>query len=399
MIEDWMNRNCQNQRNLRRATVTLGRCLRITNHNVSRIVSKFPDIREFRKYRRTGRRFQRNLMILYGFCEKQFTLAFAVDMERKKLVRIQKLENPFSEVPIPCFAASGAAFYQIGGFNRNFITDFNNEFISFAMADCYRMDMKTLEWERSSSIPLPRLHSTICGGPSGEIFLIGGYSQTMITEKVNFYDPERNCWKRLPDLLLGRFKASSVYYNNRIFVSGGASEENPLEECEVFLLKSRKWKFFSPLNSPRSAHQMVLLGGTLYVMGGVDLGGALRTVEYYSIEAEGLWKFGPKMLSSRANFTATTFQEKIFIFGGEDNIENNLSVDFFDGSSWQKFCRLPPEVIPLAVLVFPMVPNIKEVACEMLLEEDSRTISDIFSDEDNDKSEVEEDPDFRELER
>lgn len=237
------------------------------------------------------RRFPRDLIIVYGYCIQQYACAYAVDMERRELVRVPKLDNPFREVTIPYFTASENNLYQVGGFTSGLV--------EFAMANCYKMDMKTLQWEKRSSIPFPRCHSAICSDPSGKIFLIGGYSSTMRLQEVDCYNPEKNYWEKLPDLRFGRFKAAAVYYDDRIYVSGGSSQDTYLAECEVFYRKSKEWKFISPLNFARTAHQMVLLKNRLYVMGGVDLMETLKTVEYYNVEAGGVWKIAPEMLSPR----------------------------------------------------------------------------------------------------
>ena len=98
----------------------------------------------------------------------------------------------------------------------------------------------------------------------------------------------------------------------------------------------------------------------------------------------------------RAHFTATVFRNNIFVFGGEDQVKVNMSVDSFDGSSWQRFCKLSFPMIPLNALTFPMVPNVEEVASKMFVHENSQIVSGISSNT-NDENRSNEDVDSSHL--
>lgn len=255
------------------------------------------------------RRLQRDAIVFYALYDHRFPISYVLDMEQKRLVRTSKFDNSNKDVFLPLFISNNDGIYQIGGNS--------DELIGFAMADCFYFNFQTIKWERKSSIPIPRCHSCICSSENGKIFVIGGHSQMATTrmQSVDSYNPEFNVWKKLPKLIDGRFKSAVIYYDEKLYVTGGSTQERTLTECEILHSKKNHWKRFSPLNFARSAHQMVLYKNCLYVMGGKNLDGDLKSVEYYNIEASGNWIMGQNMIKTRFGFFLINFwREKLHAF-------------------------------------------------------------------------------------
>uniref|UniRef100_A0AC35GDQ9 Uncharacterized protein n=1 Tax=Panagrolaimus sp. PS1159 TaxID=55785 RepID=A0AC35GDQ9_9BILA len=63
----------------------------------------------------------------------------------------------------------------------------------------------------------------------------------------------------------------------------------------------------------------------------------------------GTWKEVAPMSVKRSNFAAAVWDDKLFVFGGEQNSVEQ-TVEYFDGEKWNSFCSLPSDHTPLAAL-------------------------------------------------
>lgn len=121
-------------------------------------------------------------------------------------------------------------------------------------------------------------------------------------------------------------------YNGKVYRVGGMQPLNKPGEPEVtqsladvsrFDPASGQWEALPSLPSPRSSHDVVVVGNQLFVIGGWALKGKERTewattMEVMDLSAEKPeWKSVAQPFTRRA-FIATTFDDKIFVLGGFD---------------------------------------------------------------------------------
>ena len=80
----------------------------------------------------------------------------------------------------------------------------------------------------------------------------------------------------------------------------------------------------------------------------------------------------------RTDFAAHVFDNKLFVFGGEELSDRGSpqTCEYFDGDSWYSLCMLPPDVRPLAAMVWKNVQhpeNIPELYGVIPEEDDIKT--------------------------
>jgi hypothetical protein len=121
---------------------------------------------------------------------------------------------------------------------------------------------------------------------------------------------------------------SSIYFDNKLFLIGGTNEKNEiLHSCQVFNTKNRKFKFLKQLNQARKCSSICIHNNNyLYVFSGKNNNNILHSIEYLNLKnLEDDWQifipddpgfiWNPGINSQ----CISAEQNKIFIFGGENN--------------------------------------------------------------------------------
>ena len=82
------------------------------------------------------------------------------------------------------------------------------------------------------------------------------------------FDIVENKWERIADMLEQRSEAFGVASQEKIFVAGGKNSTGRLKTCEMYNTSTNEWQLVANLNFPRYCGSMVCLNGKLYVLGG-----------------------------------------------------------------------------------------------------------------------------------
>ena len=125
----------------------------------------------------------------------------------------------------------------------------------------------------------------------GGLGRIGGDYQQVALSECSRFDTEGNEWQRIAPLDRSRTDAFGVCKNEHIFIAGGSDEEllyaqQFLNSCELYNIQTNEWQYIASLTRRRTLGRMVLIGETLYVLGGVtftkmDLLEYCDKIEYY----------------------------------------------------------------------------------------------------------------------
>ena len=96
-------------------------------------------------------------------------------------------------------------------------------------------------------------------------------------------------------LLTKRFGHSTVVYDKKIFVIGGASEQHNISSVEVYSSKTNQFSFVAEMKIPRCNFGCCIVDSSLYVIGGsLDYESSTDTVEIYDFE-KNKWRKGPSL--------------------------------------------------------------------------------------------------------
>lgn len=145
----------------------------------------------------------------------------------------------------------------------------------------------------------------------------------------------------------------------RIYRAGGMDPRNaPGDEADNFSIDSAacfdpaagRWIDLPPLPEPRSSHDLVVLGDTLYAVGGWTMLGADGGEEWCETmaaldltAATPEWRSIPQPFTRRA-LIAAAFQDRLWVIGGFTDIEEvSRQVDIFDPATgtWSHGPDLP----------------------------------------------------------
>jgi len=201
----------------------------------------------------------------------------------------------------------------------------------------------------------------------GWLYVMGGhkgerheYSAPMVSGAFHRMKlSEGTTWETLPATEPAQGVALAAYGNCVYRVGGMAARNQPGEKADLhsndlvacFDTRKGKWEAMTPLPEPRSSHDAVVMGETLYVGGGWTLAGssskgvwrdALLALNLKASEPR--WEIHPQPFRRRALAMAGN-EGRLYFLGGIDSEGNtSLDVDIFEVATrrWSKGPALPP---------------------------------------------------------
>jgi len=126
--------------------------------------------------------------------------------------------------------------------------------------------------------------------------------------------------------------------HDRIILTGGIQRDKnghrePVSEAFMYDLETGSLYCVTPMNHPRVYHQMVLLHGQVYCLGGKVRRDILTTCERYNIETQE-WEDIASMTKERWSFSACSFgQHFIYVFSGGGVYGTHQSFEKFNSVS------------------------------------------------------------------
>jgi len=258
-----------------------------------------------------------------------------------------------------------------------------------------------LKWEISA--PLPESRTDYAAGVMhGRLIIAGGtywtgskgnWLKKQFSASTHAFDPEAGTWEELPDMPIPLGCAASAVIGDRLFVLGGytGSEVNR----SIIVLQKREngyvWEFFGELAVDRIYSRAVSVGNLLYLVGGQTEFEPLDEIGTYGLTKTATnslmvldisdelraWKELPRMPGDRRYyFNVETDGIFIWVFGGTYQEEVDGPIKRFDevlryniaAVQWEKVNPLPQ----ISSDVYAPVPIV--VGNRIILMNDFRTV-------------------------
>ncbi len=171
----------------------------------------------------------------------------------------------------PASAVLDGQVYIIGGHHPDATEGGPQTDPAFAFSQ--RWDGKAEAWEEIPQMPTPRFASSAVA-INGQIWVMGGVAFTPEGfheyDRIEVYDPKQNAWHRsevsLPYSSAGQ---GACVLENRLYSFGGFQEGVGIgKHGAVYDLSEKKWYVLPPMPHDRAAMGIVVLNGTLYLLGG-----------------------------------------------------------------------------------------------------------------------------------
>jgi N-acetylneuraminic acid mutarotase len=205
---------------------------------------------------------------------------------------------------------------------------------------------RTDHWGALRDAPLER--TEVAAARVGRfVYVVGGFesSTAATTTAVERYDLRRDRWKRVRDMPLGVNHPTAVTFDGRVYVHGGytsaAGLERPTRVLQRYDPRRDRWRRLAPSATPRAAHAAAVIGDRLYVAGGANDSGSLRSLEIYSFRSD-RWRKGPKFPGPARNHTAGAASGgRFYVLAGRD-AGNLTAAERYDPRrrSWERIAPL-----------------------------------------------------------
>lgn len=178
------------------------------------------------------------------------------------------------------------------------------------------------------------------------VYVVGGFESTngATTAAVERYDLRRDRWRRVRDMPVALNHATAVSHRGRLYVHGGYASATGLQQPTTVLLRynpqRNRWRRLASSATPRAAHAAAVIGDRLYVAGGANDSGSLRSLEVYSLRRD-RWTRGPGFPGPARNHTGGVASGgHFYVLAGRDSA-NLSAAERYDPRrrSWE---QVPP---------------------------------------------------------
>ena len=202
-----------------------------------------------------------------------------------------KLENSQTVLPRRCtkLAFINGYLYSFGGFGGTLLDS-----VEYAKIED---DGSVGSWQVASEpMTLPRYVNSV-KAENGIAYVIGGHDQNkgVGIKDVEWAKPQADgnilSWQASSPLNVGRYGLASAKKDNTLYALGGLTGLEYLSSIEkVTTLKAgglSAWEKTTAMTTPRATFSVVVHKNNIYVLGGTNRDGYLRSVEYASFNAGG----------------------------------------------------------------------------------------------------------------
>jgi N-acetylneuraminic acid mutarotase len=143
-------------------------------------------------------------------------------------------------------------------------------------------------WTTKKSLPRGRAGHT-ANLFDGKVFVIGGGTASQDDAGTAYpdfdvYDPVNNSWDSKADMARGRIGHGSGIINNKLYICGGFSGNNPLKDLMEYDFNDDTWTSRTSMPSDRRCFASCVYDGRLFIFGGItgsSGGPAITSVAMY----------------------------------------------------------------------------------------------------------------------
>lgn len=203
--------------------------------------------------------------------------------------------------------------YVIGGFTLTDVTD---------RVEAYHPAAG--EWSTEPALPQP-LHHANAVSLGGKLYLLGFLTSGLFVANGGSYvfDPATGIWSPLAPMPAGSERgagAVGALDDHRIIVAGGFREGTAVSDVSIYDVSTDEWFSAPPLPEPRDHGAGGVVGGTFYLVGGrVGAIASASDLVFAFDEANGQWCERQPMPTARGGIAAAVVYDKIVVVGGEGN--------------------------------------------------------------------------------
>jgi hypothetical protein len=209
-------------------------------------------------------------------------------------------------------AALNGKIYAVGGWAQTS----SGEGVSNAL-EVY--DTATDTW--TTRAPMPTARNVLAAAVlNGKIYALGGWTGTEVTSRVEVYDPRTDTWSTGRPMNAPNSALSAAVLDGKLYAMGGAT-------VEVYDPRHDSWKTTASHNwAPRYFLAAAVVNRKLYALGGSDSGDVNSTSAFYDTvqsydPATDSWIDQVPLRFARNTHTAVVLGDTIYLVGGMNWME------------------------------------------------------------------------------
>ena len=224
-------------------------------------------------------------------------------------------------------AALNDKIYVIGGFENSVSSD---------RVDFY--DPATNTWASAQPIPVPNDHNSAAVA-AGKLYSFGGHSQAAFV-----YEPVSNTWSAVAPMNSLHDATPAVgVINDKIYVAGGVNSAGmSTREVEVYDPGANTWTNLASMQVARNHLAGGIINGKFYAVGGRGSTDAPTALEVYDPQTNA-WSTLADMPTGRSGIAAGVLSDELYVFGGETPNRVHGQVEAYNPSSnsWRRLPDMP----------------------------------------------------------
>ncbi|OMC16785.1 MULTISPECIES: serine/threonine-protein kinase [unclassified Mycobacterium] len=229
-------------------------------------------------------------------------------------------------------ASDGKLVYTVGGTNG-----------SSDLPTLEAYDPAAKAWTSLPALPQARSDLGVAI-TDGRLVAVGGVSSGQVLKTVSVFDLMTKTWTGLPDMTTPRHGVAVAAVEKSVYAIGGSTgvgDGQVTAAAEVLKLPARKiqpasqWRSLPDAPTARLMMAWAVLNNKIWIIGGLQNGVALQTVESYDPHS-GAWETGPPLPIPLHHAAAATYRGEVVVLGGaSDNLANASNKVFaLRGGNW-----------------------------------------------------------------
>ncbi len=169
-------------------------------------------------------------------------------------------------------------------------------------------------WETGPQLPGAKAAFELVAGEDA-LYAVGG---DQAPGGLYVFDAEAQSWSAAPaPAEIARRGGDAVMLGGALYVIGGVLGDAASARVDVYDPRTGEWERAADLPAPRAGHSAVAMDGAIHVFGGrsADLRRTLADHLIYDAEA-GAWSEGPGMVTARTEASAVVHDGEAWLIGG-----------------------------------------------------------------------------------
>jgi|GEM_PF-136023 len=186
----------------------------------------------------------------------------------------------------------------------------------------------TTRWYARTSVRTARARSAVTTA-AGQIYVIGGDVEHQPSSDVLVYDPRYDTWLETSRKTTPVMNTGAAVVGNMIFVPGGTTPtERASSVFEAYDVQSKTWTSLAPMPSKLAGHAVATFDDKIYVIGGQTASRVSGEVFMFDTRAN-RWSSLANLPTPRSQLAAVVANGRIYAVGGFDGQRELATCEYF----------------------------------------------------------------------